>query len=341
MAKKTADDLISKYGENAFISGDDFLNEKREIISVSPKIDMVLGGGIPEGSFVILSGPPKGGKTLTALHFAANAQELGRKVYYLNIEGRIKPRDIQGIPKLKTDKEHFEIVRSYRDENGKPKILMAHEFLEIAERKIKEEPGCVVIVDSVSQLCTEDEKIAEINEQKRAPGPVLMARFTKRIANDLPVSKSIIICILHVVANTGGGYKKTQRTGGNKVVYAVDVDLDIQYSQKWKVGGSDDDDNGVEIGKIVHWLSNSTAANCGTGAQVTSYIRYGIGIDEVYELFDLAKTCALIERAGAWYTFSFLNEPLKFQGEEKALEYLRSNEESIKLLKSKLKDILQ
>jgi recombination protein RecA len=342
--KEITTDLERKYGESAFISAEDFLNEKREVIPVSPKLDLILDGGIPEGSFVIIAGPPKIGKTVTSLHFAANAQKVGRKVFYLNIEGRLKPRDLAGISNLQHGKDQFEIVRSYVDNDGKSRILLAHEYLDVAERKVKDNPGCVVIVDSASQLLTETESKGELGEQHRAPGAVLLAQFCKRIANEMPVTKSIIIMIVHVVANTGGGMKRTSRTGGNKIQYAVDVDLECKYVEKWTVGAvKDDPDSGTEIGKKIHWTTGSTGGNAAPGMKTTSYLRYGVGIDEIYELYDLGKTLGLIERAGAWYTMSFLGlekDTPKFQGEEKVITALNEHADWIELLRRKLKESL-
>lgn len=282
--------------------------------------------------------------TLTSLHFAANAQLLGRKVYYLNIEGRLKPRDLQGIPKLQKTEDKFEIVRSFKKEDGSSRILLAHEYLDIAESKIKNEPGCIIIVDSASQLLTETEEQGELGQQHRAPGAVLLAQFCKKIANTLPVSGCIIIMIVHVVANTGGGMKKKSRTGGNKIQYAVDVDLECTYTEKWKVGGGSDDESGTEIGKKIHWVTGSTAGNAAPGMETISYLRYGIGIDEIYELFDLAKTTGLIERAGAWYALNYLESKEekipKIQGEERVMELLNSNEEYVNILKDRLKGML-
>jgi len=347
IAVATDNDLEKKYGKDAFISGEDFLNQKREIISVSPKLDLILDGGIPEGSFTILAGPPKIGKTVTSLHFAANAQAAGRKVYYLNIEGRIKPRDLEGIPKLSLKKEHFEIIRSYIDEEGKGRILLAHEYLDIAEHKIKTEPGCVVIVDSASQLLTELEKKGELGEQHRAPGAVLMAQFCKRISNEIPITGSIIVMIVHVVANTGGGNKRTSRTGGTKIQYAVDVDLECQWAERWKVGGSKDDpDSGTEIGKKIHWITGSTGGYAAPGMKTVSYLRYGVGIDEIYELYDLGKTLGFIDQAGAWYTLSFLEgeveegTKIKFQGDENAMEAFKENPQWIEILRKKVRETL-
>lgn len=340
-------DLEKKYGKSAFISAEDFLKEERQVIPVSPKLDLILDGGIPEGSFVIFAGPPKIGKTVTSLHFAANAQIAGRKVYYLNIEGRLKPRDLEGIPKLQTSKDKFEIVRSYIDEDGKSRILLAHEYLDVAETKIKDEPGCVVIVDSASQLLTDLENSGKLGEQHRAPAAVLMSQFCKRVSNQIPVSKCIVIMIVHVVANTGGGNRRTSRTGGTKIQYAVDVDLECQWGERWKVGGSKDDpDSGVEIGKKIHWITGSTGGHAAPGMKTVSYMRYGIGIDEVYELYDLAKTLMLIERSGAWYNLSFLvgelgiteDTKIKFHGDENTIEALQGNLEWVEILRRKVKE---
>ena len=320
---KGNNDLEKKYGADAFISAEDFMNEKREVIPVAPKLDMNLDGGIPEGSFVTLYGPKKIGKTVLSLHFSANAQAAGRKVYYLNVEGRIKPRDLAGIPKLQRTKDKFEIVRSYMNSDGTSRILLAHEYLDIAETKVKEDPGCVVIIDSASQLLTELEKEGELGQQHRAPGAVLLSQFCKRISNVLPVSKSIIIVIAHVVANTGGGNKKTSRTGGNKIQYAVDVDLECSYTERWTTGAvKDDPDSGTEIGKKIHWITGSTGGNAAPGMKTVSYMRYGYGIDEVYELFDIGKTLSLIRQNKAWFYFDFLEQEdtKAINGEENAMQ---------------------
>lgn len=357
-AKKELTDLEKKYGEGAFLSGKDFLEQPREIISVSPKLDMILGGGIPEGSFVILAGPPKIGKTVTSLHFAANAQKAGRKVFYLNIEGRLKPRDLKGIPGL--DMEKVTIVGSYREEGeeekDKSKIILAHEYLAIAERMIKDDPGCVVIVDSASQLLTEREHDGELGEQHRAPGAVLLSQFCKRISNVLPVTGSIVIMIVHVVANTGGGHKTTSRTGGNKIQYAVDVDLECKWTEKWTVGKkADDPDSGTQVGLKVHWTTGSTGI-APPGMKTTSYLRFGAGIDELAELVDIGKTLSLIGVSGSWFQPNFLEgskyqedeeyydkkkeEFKKIQGEENLVKALSEKPDMIEILRAKVKEFI-
>lgn len=348
-------DLVKKYGEQAFVSAVDFLKEKRDIIPVSPKLDMILGGGIPEGSFVILAGKPKCGKTSTSLHFAANAQKFGRKVYFFNIEGRLKPRDLLGIPHL--DHTQVEVIRSYKDDAGQTRILLAHEYLEIAERKIKEDPGCIIIIDSASMLLTEPEQLCELGKQQRAPGAVLLSQFCKKISNILPVSGCVVIMMVHIVANTGGFGKATSRTGGNKIQYAVDVDLECLYTKKWSGGddsGKEEEDKKSDeggpppVGQKIIWKTGSTGI-APPGMQTVSYLRYGKGIDEVYEVVDLARTIGIIRKSGAWNYFDFLADRLEefeldkipnIQGVENVLKTLGENPKWVEILKQKVKEIL-
>ncbi len=131
------DDVVKNFGDDIILSGNAIVDKKNVIIPISPSLDIVLNGGIPEGSFVVLTGQPKCGKTTTSLDFAATAQKPEykgalkdtREVYYLNIEGRLKKRDLEGIPGLNLDK--FHVIGSQQG-----KILHAEEYLQIGEKII-------------------------------------------------------------------------------------------------------------------------------------------------------------------------------------------------------------
>ena len=68
-------DITKTFGENIILTGNSIIDTKNVIIPVSPVLDILLNGGIPEGSFVVLTGQPKCGKTTTSLDFAATAQD--------------------------------------------------------------------------------------------------------------------------------------------------------------------------------------------------------------------------------------------------------------------------
>jgi len=331
---KIEKDLMKKFGDAAFISGDNLSQHTNEIIHVSPRLDLLMGGGIPGGSVVTLAGDPKCGKTVTALHMLGKAQQAGRPTFFLNVEGRIKPRDLNGISCLNPSR--LQIVRSYRDEDGKSRILKANEFLEIAENIIHNQPGAMIVIDSVSQLVTSGEMENELDKQDRAPGAKLMAKFCRRLSNVIPVNDIVLVGILHFIANTSGYGKAKFASGGNKIKYAMDIGLECKKFTIVREGGAEE---GRPIGQEVEWITTSTAF-APPGQRASSMLTFGIGIDELYELVDMGVEFGFIDQSGAWFKLSYMEDVVeekewgtgkdagkkfKVQGKQKLVNRLREN----------------
>ena len=311
--------ITKDFGSNIILSGNSVIDKKSLTIPVSPALDIILNGGIPEGSFVVLTGQPKCGKTTTSLDFAATAQKeeystgAPRNVYYLNIEGRLKKRDLEGIPGINLDK--FHIVGS---QTGK--ILHAEEYLQIGERIINEDPGCVLIIDSYSALCTEAEITSDMDKMQRADGAKLLAKFCRKVANVIPVNKNIVIGITHLMGNPTGYGAEFKEKSGQAIAYQVDVKMRAKTFKPWLLGAEN-----TQVGQEVEWQTLCSALGP-PGGVITSYIRYGKGIDKQMELVNLSVDMGIIHKGGAWYTLGFLNdEKAKFQGAEKVRQFLIDN----------------
>jgi len=318
--------IVKDYGEGIIVDGNRILDEEKQIIPVSPNIDLALGGGIPEGIWVTFSGQPKTGKTTTALHFAANCQkkEYGnRKVYYLDIEGRLKRKNVEGIKHL--DKNRFYPIRSV-----KGKILDAESFLQIAEKIVHEEYGSVIIIDSVSMICAAGELSDELGKQHRAPGSKLLAQFCRQLSNVVPINNNIIIGIMQMMANVSGWGKSIVEKGGNAIVYQSDVRMTINKFDYLK------DENGKNIGQKVEWTILESALST-PGVKVDSYIKYGMGIDELHELIMMAIDIDVIQKGGTWYTF----EEKKYQGIDKLYKSFIMEPKLVTLLKEKIETLLK
>ena len=313
---KVAKDLLAKHGDNIVRSGDAMVSDKQEIVSVSPLIDVNIGGGIPEGSVVLLAGDEKCGKTVTALQICKNAQSMGKNIYYLNIEARLKSRDLEGIEGL--DLEKINVVSSYREDDSEgnlvqSKILSGEEWLSFAENFIHNDPGCVVVLDSISQLVTERQLQADIGDVTGDGGFRLLSQFIGRIAPVVVVNKCIVIGIQHLIANTRArpGQKTKSRSGGRKIRYAVDVDLECTYIQPWKASSADDAE---QIGQRVNWITRSTARPIPPGRKIESLLRYGVGLDVIGELISLGKSLGFIKVSGSWYVLDYMQNHLDVLG---------------------------
>jgi recombination protein RecA len=330
------EDVKKNFGDNILLTANAIIDKNLLTIPVSPALDIVLNGGIPEGSFVILTGQPKCGKTTTSLDFCATAQKpeyaygsfkSGREVFYLNIEGRLKKRDLEGIPGLNLEK--FNIIGSQEG-----KILHAEEYLQIAERIINEIPGSVLIIDSYSALCTEAEITSDMNKMQRADGAKLLAKFCRKVANVIPVNKNIVIGITHLMGNPGYGTVEWKEKSGQAIAYQTDIKLKAKFFKKWNLS-----DDSPQIGQEVEWEVLCSALGP-PGGSITSYLRYGQGIDKQMELLTLAVDLGLINKGGAWYTLTSLEDKPKFQGLEKTRQYLVDHPEVYLDLWQKVKDTM-
>ena len=339
--EKVEKDILKKYGE-IMIDSNLVIEEDILTVPVSPAIDIGLNGGIPEGSWVILSGAPKCGKTTTALQIAANCQKEeygGRMVYYLNAEGRFKKMNLSGVEGLNPDQ--LKVIQSTQGN-----ILTAEDFLTIATNIIKDHPGCVVIIDSASALSPEKEMLSEINGQTRAGTPKLLSSFCKQMGTVVPIQNTIIIIIQHLIANTSGYGKAYIEDGGQKIKYQSDIKLRAKSVKKWSVGNSE-----TPIGQIISWTVEHSALGP-PGAVVDSYLRYGKGIDSVCEWINLGADFGLISKAGAWFTCNFMDDheeeakaiefdpATKIQGQEKLYQILQENPKLLELLEADIKSML-
>lgn len=314
-ASTLEDRLLEQYGKGVIVSGEYITEYPQIIVPVSPQIDLMLNGGIPFGSFVIPTGPPKVGKTSLSLDIAATALDIPtefdnpRELFYYKVEGRLPPRDLAGIHHLRKHigtKVH--VIQSRRG-----KILTAEDYLDIAEQHINEKPGCIFIMDSMSQLCSSDRREKDWHDGKayRDNVPTLLANFCKRISQVVPINDSLFFGITHQIANTGFGFSSWAEASGTKVQYQVDVKLKATHNKPWK----EKEDSPTKKGLEVHWECYAAPLQNGESVEkTTSRFRFGHGVDKHAELLPIACDLNIIENNGAWYTIG----GQKYQGKDKA-----------------------
>ena len=333
-ATSVEEGIAKQFGDNILVNCNYIFEKKSVVIPISPALDSITGG-MPEGGFLTLTGQPKCGKTTTALYFSATAQDPryggeccpeGRHVYFYAVEGRLKERDLEGIPHLVRDR--FHIIQSIPG-----KILNAADYLEIADQLINEKPGSVHIIDSYSALCTEAEMTGAMGDFQRADGAKALAKFCRKVCNVVPVNNCIVIGITHQMGNPNGKSEWKEKSG-QAVAYQVDVKLKCLWIEPWKLG-----EQGPQVGQLGHWQCINTATKTPPGQQTISYIRYGTGIDVAREVIDMAADLGIVTKGGAWYAFPMF-EDQKAQGMEKACILVRSIPNGINIIYDKVKEML-
>lgn len=304
MAKKNDEqptdylDIIEKqickdFGEEVLVNAEAILKEDIKIISWGPAFDLMLSGGIPEGSTVSFAGKPKSGKSTSVLSFCANAQQLGKRIYWFDIEGRLKVKNLNGIKDLDLSPAKFKVIRSTEN-----KILSSQDFLTIAELVLKTHPGSIVVLDSISALADDKELIGGVGTETRGHGAKVLSQFVNNTSNVVRVMKQCLIGMVHIIANTSGFGSPTMEKACNRWLYQSDVRLKVKNCTPWLAGKQ-------EIGKKMNIMALESALGP-PGLAVDTYLRYGTGLDFLMDVMQFAISLGLIAPNGAWYKMNFL-----------------------------------
>ena len=237
--------------------------------------------------------------------------------------------------------------------------MSAEKYLNILESLIKQEPDLVVIVDSTSNMVPQDEIDGEIRTGVRNALPRLLSMFFKRISGDVARMKAIAIFITHNIANTGGSRFAPSKMAdcGNMLQFQAGTNMVITHRGKWEVPK----DSGNHVGQVANWIVKTSAAGGTPMSTASSWIRYGVGIDEAQEIAQIATEFAMISAKGAWYTITCFIEnqddpvikswilenevedvekSFKFQGMEKLVTFLNTNPDLKEFLISQVREVL-
>lgn len=329
MAKSKVSDieaaLIKKYG-NVAISASTLHESEDDIIHTTLGLDIALNGGIPPGSLVSIAGNTGSGKTSLCLTILANAQAMGKKCYYIDLEARLRTSLMDCIEGL--DQGELTVIKSSMD-----KILTAQDVLNIAEGLMKDSPGCVIILDSVAALFTEESYSGEIGASKKmAAVPSLMYEFCRRIVQIGSITKSTFIAITHLQANPSP-YGGPTEYGGNAMKFFGAVRLICNSSREFP-------DSGPKVGRNSEFKIPKSAL--GPPGSATVIIRYGAGCDKYLDLIENAELMGLVEKTGAWYKVNVGNkdfDALKLQGKDNLATELKGNKELFTLMDGMVREL--
>ena len=283
--KKNQDDVsIPGYD---YLDASFILESDKKVISVSPAMDIILSGGIPESTIAILKAKPKVGKTTMALKIAAKGQQqFGKKVIYINVENRLSKKNLEGVKGLDLSPDMFKIVSS-----EKGKILAAEQIFEKTEQALVDFPESICIFDSFSSLSSAAEKTGGYGEGfGNVSVRKMEGQFARRIGPIVMVNNSIILGIAHVAPNLNMPGQSTNV--GQKTVYQMDVELSLKkvYPQgDWKYRDK-------IIGQKIN-VECLTSALGAPGKDCTCWLKYGEGYSDEAELTSMCVDLSILEKS--------------------------------------------
>jgi RecA/RadA recombinase len=326
---------IKKNSDNisVFSSVEDVLTRGQVKIPWSPSIDKISGGGIRSGSWMSLGGRPKTGKTTSLLTLAANAQALGYTVVYANVEMRLKDMNLNGVRGLDLSSDKFRVL-----ESKKGKILSSVDYLSHIEHCLKNIDKCLVIIDSISALTHPKMFTDGLDTQLRGANNQHISNFCNICAPLVTINEAIVCGVVHLIANTGAmpGAPTSVEKSSNRYIYQCDYRYRIRGCSAWTVGEK-------QIGVIPQFHCEALAGGGYPGLTSETYVRFGMGVDSLYELINDAVALNLIQASGSWYSINFLDEAdngQKFQGMNNLYEAILAQPTWENILQQKIKEFL-
>lgn len=264
-----------------------------------------------------------------SLQVISNGQKMGKKGYYIDAESRLSNYNLAGINGLNVSE--IKVIAPDGEEN-----LSAEAVFSIIEMLIKDPQnrGCVIVLDSISTLLPQSEMDADVSATLRASLPKMITHWGKKIQQKVRSNDIILIIITHYITNTSGYGKKNIADSGTFIQYQASNRIDFLKTEDWEEG---DKKVGIKISAEI-----DCSANGSSGKIITSYVRFGKGIDSIKETIELGESFGLIDKAGAWYTIPCVERvsTQKFQGAANLYAFLEQNEDIVAEIRSQLESML-
>ena len=298
--------------------GAEGISEGLQIIPTgSITLDIATGiSGYPRGRVIEIYGPEASGKTTLALCAIAQAQKSGGNAAFIDAEHAL---DVNYAQKLGVKIEDLLISQPDTGEQA----------LEITEALVRSGAIDVIAIDSVAALVPRAEIEGEMGDSLPGLQARLMSQALRKLTAAISKSLTTVIFINQIRMKIGVMFGSPETTtGGNALKFYSTMRLDIRRIENIK------DNHEVIGGRVRVKVVKNKVAPPFKQAEFDIYLNEGIS--RFGEIVDLGVEKGIIEKSGAWYSYSGNRIG---QGRENAKEFLRNNGEVAKEIEKKIIDL--
>ena len=277
-------------------------------------LDIATGiGGLPKGRVVEIYGPESSGKTTLALNAIAQAQAAGGSAAFIDAEHAL---DVSYAKKIGVQIDDLLVSQPDTGEQA----------LEVAEALVRSGALDIVVVDSVAALVPRAEIEGDMGDSLPGLQARLMSQALRKLTASISKSNTTVIFINQIRMKIGVMFGSPETTtGGNALKFYASMRLDIRKIENLK------DNQEIIGGRVrVKIVKNKMAPPF---RQAEFDIYFNEGVSRMGEIVDLGVERNIIEKAGAWYSYSGNRIG---QGRENSKEFLKNNPEMAKEIEAKI-----
>jgi recombination protein RecA len=266
-------------------------------------LDIATGiGGLPRGRVVEIYGPESSGKTTLALNAVAQAQAAGGTAAFIDAEHAL---DVKYAKRIGVNVDDLLVSQPDTGEQA----------LEVAEYLVRSGALDVIVVDSVAALVPKAEIEGDMGDSLPGLHARLMSQALRKLTSSISKSNTTVIFINQIRMKIGVMFGNPETTtGGNALKFYSSMRFDIRRIESLK-------ENQEVVGSRVRVkvVKNKLAPPF---KQAEFDIYFNQGISREGEIIDLGVERGIIEKSGAWYSYSGTRIG---QGRENVKEFFRNN----------------
>ena len=299
--------------------GDDTVEHDIQVVSTgSLGLDVALGvGGLPRGRVIEIYGPESSGKTTLTLQVIAEMQKIGGTCAFIDAEHAL---DVQYASKLGVNLSDLLISQPDTGEQA----------LEITDALVRSGSVDLIVVDSVAALVPKAEIEGDMGDSLPGLQARLMSQALRKLTATIKRANCMVIFINQIRMKIGVMFGSPETTtGGNALKFYSSVRLDIR-----RIGSIKKGDEIVGNETRVKVVKNKVAPPF---KQAEFDIMYGGGISREGEIIDLGVQAGIVDKAGAWFSYSGTRIG---QGKDNSREYLKEHPEMAFEIENRIREQL-
>jgi RecA/RadA recombinase len=306
-----------------YLSDDDAVPNIRGRVSTgSLALDRILQNpmepsgwaGIPLGRVTEIYGPPFIGKSTLADCLMGQCQKVGGVAILADTE---VSRDRHYSRRLGVDLGTLQYLEFERGAMYLENVMTTiYTSIDFWGEKAPDTP-VIIVLDALGGTATREEAEKQLSPGEKGAQPALAARVMHSAARLFPDKlrgRKIAVVILNheyeKVGGFGGGFGATKKeTYGGSGVRHLGTNRIQLYSSGTHIKSSDGTHLGREV--VARFVKNRLGAS---SVEVHVPILHGVGIENVYTVYEDLKQAKVLVAAGGWGAINLDGEVLKFQG---------------------------
>lgn len=282
---KALENILKKHGKGSAISGNEKVPYER-ISTGSLGLDIITGGGYPEGRFVEFYAPESSGKSTCAIHGMVEAQKKypDKKVALIDAEHGM---DLEYAKNLGLNVDNIIFVQPSSGEEG----------LDIAEELIGSGEVSFVLIDSIAALTPQAEIDGEMGESKMGLQARLISQACRKLTALAGKTKTVVFWTNQLRLKIGMVFGNPEVTpGGEAMKFYASIRIDLRKKQ----GDKDKEGETINSKVTAKTVKNKTAPPF---QKCEFDIVFGEGIDRVSEILFYGEKLGILHKTGAWLNY--------------------------------------